>query len=122
MLSNIWVYKKTSKVMISLLLAAVLVLATQNWLLGLLMFIVTAAAVVWVKRSDLMQERLLMRYLDDLSSGVSVGTVYAVRNLPLGIAVVDEKKSSSGQTAYFVHGLPVRKRERLSGILSRDRK
>mgnify|MGYP006923436921 CR=1 FL=1 len=35
--------------MISLLLAAVLVLATQNWLLGLLMFIVTAAAVVWVK-------------------------------------------------------------------------
>ena len=63
--------------MISLLLAAVLVLATQNWLLGLLMFIVTAAAVVWVKRSDLMQERLLMRYLDDLSSGVSVGTVYA---------------------------------------------
>jgi hypothetical protein len=35
MLSNIWVYKKTSKVMISLLLAAVLVLATQNWLLGL---------------------------------------------------------------------------------------
>ena len=92
MLSNIWVYKKTSKVMISLLLAAVLVLATQNWLLGLLMFIVTAAAVVWVKRSDLMQERLLMRYLDDLSSGVSVGTVYAVRNLPLGIAVVDEKK------------------------------
>ena len=36
MLSNIWVYKKTSKVMISLLLAAVLVLATQNWLLGLL--------------------------------------------------------------------------------------
>ena len=52
MLSNIWVYKKTSKVMISLLLAAVLVLATQNWLLGLLMFIVTAAAVVWVKRSD----------------------------------------------------------------------
>lgn len=67
MLSNIWVYKKTSKVMISLLLAAVLVLATQNWLLGLLMFIVTAAAVVWVKRSDLMQERLLMRYLDDLS-------------------------------------------------------
>ena len=82
MLSNIWVYKKTSKVMISLLLAAVLVLATQNWLLGLLMFIVTAAAVVWVKRSDLMQERLLMRYLDDLSSGVSVGTVYAVRNLP----------------------------------------
>ncbi len=94
MLSNIWVYKKTSKVMISLLLAAVLVLATQNWLLGLLMFIVTAAAVVWVKRSDLMQERLLMRYLDDLSSGVSVGTVYAVRNLPLGIAVVDEKKKA----------------------------
>ncbi len=92
MLSDIWVYKKTSKVMIGLLLIAVILLATQNWQLGLLLFIIVAAAIVWMKRSDFMQERLLMRYLDDLSSGVSAGTVYAVRNLPIGIAVMDDKK------------------------------
>ena len=33
-----------------------------------------------------------MRYLDDLSSGVSAGSVYAVKNLPVGIAMMDEKK------------------------------
>ena len=43
MLSDIWVYDKTSKVMIILLLLAVVILATQNWQLGLLLFIVVAA-------------------------------------------------------------------------------
>ena len=92
MLSDIWVYKKTSKLMIALLLLSVALLATQNWQLGLLLFIVVAACIVWMKRCDMMQEKLLMNYLDHLSAGVSAGTSYAVRNLPLGIAVMDEKK------------------------------
>ena len=50
MLSDIWVYKKTSKVMIILLLLAVVVLATQNWQLGMLLFIIVAACIVWMKR------------------------------------------------------------------------
>ena len=64
MLSDIWVYKKTSKLMIALLLLSVAILATQNWQLGLLLFIVVAACIVWMKRCDMMQEKLLMSYLD----------------------------------------------------------
>ena len=78
--------------MIILLLLAVVILATQNWQLGLLLFIVVAACIVWIKRRDMMQERLLMQYLDNLSYAVSAGTSYAVKNLPVGIAVMDEKK------------------------------
>lgn len=78
--------------MIILLLLAVVVLATQNWQLGMLLFIIVAACIVWMKRCDMMQEKKLMLYLDNLSAGVSAGTSYAVRNLPLGIAVMDEKK------------------------------
>lgn len=92
MLNDIWVYKKTSKVLIAVLLLSVVLLATQNWQLGLLLFIVVAAVIVWMKRSDTMQERLLTGYLDDLSTGVTTGTVYAIKNLPMGIAVMDEKK------------------------------
>ena len=92
MLNDIWVYKKTSKVLIVVLLAAVILLATQNWQLGLLLFIVVAAVIVWMKRSDMMQEKLLVGYLDHLSAGVTTGTAYAIKNLPMGIAVMDEKK------------------------------
>ncbi len=92
MLNDIWVYKKTSKVLMVVLLAAVILLATQNWQLGLLLFIVVAAVIVWMKRSDMMQEKLLIGYLDHLSSGVTTGTAYAIKNLPMGIAVMDEKK------------------------------
>ena len=42
MLSDIWVYKKTSRIMIALLLVAVVMLSTQNWQLGLLLFIIVA--------------------------------------------------------------------------------
>ena len=92
MLSDIWVYKKTSRIMLILLLAATAVLAAQNWQLGLLFFIVMAGCIVYIKRCDFDQEKRLLRYLDDLSAGVSAGTVYAVKNLPVGIAMVDEKK------------------------------
>lgn len=92
MLSDIWVYKKTSRIMIALLLVAVVMLSTQNWQLGLLLFIIVAGCIVYIKRCDFYQERKLSRYLDDLSAGVSAGTVYAVKNLPVGIAMMDEKK------------------------------
>ena len=48
MLNDIWVYKKTSRIMLALLLAAVVMLATQNWQLGLLLFIVVAGCVVYI--------------------------------------------------------------------------
>jgi c-di-AMP phosphodiesterase-like protein len=92
MLNNIWVYTKTSRIMLVLLAILLVLLATQNWLLGLLSFIVVAACVVYIKRSDFKQEKLLMQYLDDLSAGVSAGTVYAVKNLPVGIALMDQNQ------------------------------
>ena len=92
MLNDIWVYKKTSRIMLALLLIAVVMLSTQNWQLGLLLFIIIAGCIVYIKRCDFYQEKKLSRYLDDLSAGVSAGTVYAVKNLPVGIAMMDEKK------------------------------
>ena len=92
MLGDIWVYKKTSRIYVTLLLLAVIMLATQNWQLGVLLFIIVAGCIVYTKRCDLTQEKKLMKYLDDLSAGVSAGTVYAVKNLPVGIAMMDSGK------------------------------
>lgn len=92
MLSDIWVYRETSRLLIVLLIIAVLLLVSQNLVLGILLLIVVAGCLVYVKRSDDGQERKLMRYLDGLSAGVSAGTVYAVKNLPVGIAMMDDTR------------------------------
>lgn len=92
MLDKIWSYKKSVRLFLGLLLLSVLLLVSQNWQLGLLLFIVVAACVIYGKQNDAKQEKLLLGYLDSLSQGVSAGTVYAVKNLPIGIAMMDDKK------------------------------
>lgn len=92
MLSDIWVYKKTSRVLMILLIVSAALAASQNLMLGILLFIVVAGCLIYVKRSDDGQEKKLMRYLDGLSAGVSAGTVYAVKNLPMGIAMMDDTR------------------------------
>lgn len=57
MLNDIWVYKKTSRIMLALLLIAVVMLSTQNWQLGLLLFIIIAGCIVYIKRCDFYQEK-----------------------------------------------------------------
>ena len=56
MLSDIWVYKITSRILIGLLILSVGALASQNWQLGLLFFILATGVIVYVKRSDYLQE------------------------------------------------------------------
>ena len=46
MLGDIWVYKKTSRIYVTLMLLAVIMLATQNWQLGVLLFIIVAGCIV----------------------------------------------------------------------------
>ena len=93
MLSDIWIYKKSAKIFIILLFIAIFALFTQNWQMGLLVFILVAGSFVYIYRQDGKQEKILMKYLDDISEGVTAGTVYAVKNLPIGIAMMDEKRA-----------------------------
>lgn len=93
MLDNIWIYKRSAKIFTLLLLVVTFALFTQNWQMGLLLFIIIFACLIYIFRQDNKQEKILMKYLDDISQGVSAGTVYAVKNLPMGIAMMDEKRS-----------------------------
>ena len=63
MLGDIWVYKKTSRIYVTLLLLAVIMLATQNWQLGVLLFIIVAGCIVYTKRCDLTQETVSYTHL-----------------------------------------------------------
>lgn len=92
MLDEVWVQKKNGKFFLALLAVTLIALASQNWVLGLLLTIVCLACVVYIKKNELAQEAVLMKYLGELSAGVTAGTVYAVKNLPLGIAMMDEKR------------------------------
>ena len=64
----------------------------MNWMLGLLTAIVIIGFVIVIEKNDYKQERILLNYLDELSAGVEAGTIYAVKNLPLGISLMDEKR------------------------------
>ena len=93
MLDKIWVQKRNEKLFFALVAVTLAALLTQNTMLGILIAIVDAACILFIKKKDLEQEKILMTYLDDLSAGVEAGTVYAVKNLPLGIAMMDEKRN-----------------------------
>lgn len=92
MLDQIWVQKRNEKLFFALVAVTLIALFTQNMMLGILIAIVDAACMIFIKKKDLEQEKILMAYLDDLSAGVEAGTVYAVKNLPLGIAMMDENR------------------------------
>ena len=92
MLEKVWVQKRNEKLFCVLVMVTLVALVSQNWVLGVLLAIIDMACVIFIKKNDLEQEKILMQYLDDLSAGVEAGTVYAVKNLPLGIAMVNDKR------------------------------
>lgn len=92
MLNEIWIYKKNEKIFLVTLFLLLVVIGCLNWMLGLLTAIVIIGFVIVIEKNDYKQERILLNYLDELSAGVEVGTIYAVKNLPLGISLVDEKR------------------------------
>ena len=92
MLNEIWIYKKNEKIFLVTLFLLLVVIGCLNWMLGLLTAIVIIGFVIVIEKNDYKQERILLNYLDELSASVEVGTIYAVKNLPLGISLVDEKR------------------------------
>lgn len=92
MLEKVWVQKRNEKLFCALVAVTLLALLSQNWVLGVLLAIVDMACFLFIKKRDIEQEQILMQYLDDLSAGVEAGTVYAVKNLPLGMAMVNEQR------------------------------
>ena len=105
MLSDIWIYKKNEKIFFIILVILLITLALQNWMLGVLTAIVIAGLGIIIERNDYKQERILLAYLDELSAGVEAGTIYAVKNLPLGIAMIDENRKFVWANGVFAHGL-----------------
>lgn len=92
MLNEIWIYKKNKKIFLVTLFLLLVVIGCLNWMLGLLTAIVIIGFVIVIEKNDYKQERILLNYLDELSAGVEAGTIYAVKNLPLGISLMDEKR------------------------------
>lgn len=92
MLSEIWIYKKNEKIFLVTLFLLLVVIGCLNWMLGLLTAIVIIGFGIVIEKNDYKQERILLNYLDELSAGVEAGTIYAVKNLPLGISLMDEKR------------------------------
>ena len=85
-------WSKNEKIFLVTLFLLLVVIGCLNWMLGLLTAIVIIGFVIVIEKNDYKQERILLNYLDELSAGVEAGTIYAVKNLPLGISLMDEKR------------------------------
>lgn len=101
MLDDIWLQKRNENIFFAITLVALLTVVVLNWVVGLLLAILAGGLIIYVKKNDYEQEKILMKYLDDLSAGVSAGTVYAVTNLPMGIVMLDKKRQPVWANSVF---------------------
>ena len=96
MLDDIWVQKRNEKIFFVIMIAALSALVWFNWVVGLLFFIITGGLLIYIKKNDYQQEQVLMKYLDDLSAGVTAGSAYAIKNLPVALPLWMKKGSWYG--------------------------
>ena len=68
MLSEIWIYKKNEKIFLVTLFLLLVVIGCLNWMLGLLTAIVIIGFVIVIEKNDYKQERILLKYIDELST------------------------------------------------------
>ncbi len=90
-LHDIWLKKRSERVFGGVVIALLLVLACFNWIVAALCAILVLGIYLVTKKSELEQERVITDYLDSVSASVTQASNYAIRNLPIGIAIIDEK-------------------------------
>lgn len=90
-LHDVWLKKRSERVFGGIVVALLLVLAYFNWVVAGLCAILVLGVYLVTKRSELDQERVITDYLDSVAGSVTQASNYAIRNLPIGIAIVDEK-------------------------------
>lgn len=90
-LRDVWLKKRSERVFGGVVVVLLLILAWFNWVVAALAAILVLGIYLVTKRSELEQERVLSDYLDTVSASVTAASGYAISNLPIGIAIVDEK-------------------------------
>lgn len=90
-LHDVWLKKRSERVFGGIVVALLIILAYFNWIVAVLCAILVLGVYLVTKKGELEQEKVITDYLDSVSASVTQASNYAIRNLPIGIAIIDEK-------------------------------
>lgn len=120
MLVDISIFGKVEKPMMVIIVILLLVLSWYNLMVGMLCAIVAIAALFFVIRNSRKRRDDLASYIEMMVNNVEHSNNYALQNLPLAIAVVDNKSHICWSNSVFKDwfGFDIEKTQRLSLISS----
>lgn len=90
-LRNTWFEKRSDRVYIAIVAVLHLVIAYFNPIAAGLCAIPVFGVYLVTKKREREQAAELTEYLDSVSASVTEASLYATKNLPIGIAIIDEK-------------------------------
>lgn len=90
-LRDIWRKRRGERVYGGVIAALLVILACFNPIVAALSTILVVGVYWMLKKTQSEQDEQINAYLDSVSTGVTEASSYAIRNLPIGIAIIDQK-------------------------------
>lgn len=111
-------YGIVEKPMIGIIIALLVVVATYNWQVGLLATIIAIAILAFIGHRAKKRRDRLTEYLETMASNMEQTTHYALQNLPLAIAIVDNLSNVRWSNSVFNDwiGIDAGKTQRIKGM------
>lgn len=88
---NFWFKNRSDRVYAAIVILLLAVLAWLNPIVAGLCALVAFGVYLVLRKTEIEQERVWRHYLNAVSASVTEASLYATQNLPIGIAIIDEK-------------------------------
>ena len=88
---NFWFKNRSDRAYAAIVILLILVLAWFNPIVAGLCALVAFGVYLVLRKTEIEQERVWRHYLNAVSASVTEASLYATQNLPIGIAIIDEK-------------------------------
>lgn len=88
---NFWFKNRSDRAYAAIVILLILVLAWLNPIVAGLCTLVAFGVYLVLRKTEIEQERVWRHYLNAVSASVTEASLYATQNLPIGIAIIDEK-------------------------------
>lgn len=115
---NFWFKNRSDRAYAAIVILLILVLAWLNPIVAGLCTLVAFGVYLVLRKTEIEQERVWRHYLNAVSASVTEASLYATQNLPIGIAIIDEKSMLVWSNSVFRDwGQELKEGDRLQKLL-----
>ncbi len=100
MFKSMW-FGYNEKPMMYCIICLLAVIAYHNWILSFLCAIVIIGVYAVTRKDVVEQNKELSKYLDSISHSIDQASIYALQNMPTGIAIIDNKSHLCWSNSVF---------------------